>query len=60
MQTEGKMQTADCRLQTEGLRSQAAYSFAVLCIIMFYCLVFFGAVGLFRSDMLLIFYMVWP
>ena len=23
-------------------------------------LLFFGAVGLFRSDMLLIFYMVWP
>ena len=39
---------------------QAAFSFAVLCIIMFYCLAFFGAVGLFRSDMLLIFYMVWP
>ena len=39
--------------------NQAAFSFAVLCI-MFYCLAFFGAVGLFRSDMLLIFYMVWP
>ena len=29
-------------------------------IFMFHCLVFFGTVGLFRSDMLLIFYMVWP
>ena len=38
-----------------SLRSLAAFSFAVLCIIMFYCVVFLGAVGLFRSDMLLIF-----
>ena len=35
-------------------------AFAVLCIIMFHWLVFLGAVGLFRSNMLLIFNMVWP
>ena len=49
-----------CCLWTQILRSQAAFSFAVLCIIMFHCLVLFGTVGLFRSDMMLIFYMVWP
>ena len=37
------------------LRKQAAFSFAVLCLIVFCCSVVFGAVGLFRSDMLLIF-----
>ena len=42
------------------LCSQAAFLFVVLCIIMFHCLVFFGALGLFRSDILLIFNMVWP
>ena len=42
------------------LRKQAAFSFAVLYIVMFCCSVFFGAVGFFRFDMLLIFNMVWP
>ena len=37
------------------LLKQAVFSFAVLCIFMLHCPVFFGAVGLFRSDMLLIF-----
>ena len=42
------------RLQNWG----TAFSFAVCCIIVFS--VFFGSVGLFGSDMLLIFNMVWP
>ena len=37
-----------------------AFSFAVLCIILFRLSSILGAVGLFRSDLLLICNMVWP
>ena len=37
----------------------AAFSSAVLCIIVFRLSSLFGALGLFRSDMLLISHMVW-
>ena len=42
------------------LRKPAAFLFAVLCIIVCRPFSIFGAVGLFRSDELLIFNMVWP
>ena len=42
------------------LRKPAAFSFANLYIIVFRLSIIFAAVGLFISDMLLIFNMVWP
>ena len=44
-----------CKDLLQILHKPAAFSFVVLCIIVFRLFSIFGAVGLFRSDMLLIF-----
>ena len=52
-----RLENNDARLI---LRKPVAFSFAVLCIIVFRLSSIFRAVDLFRSHMLLIFNMVWP
>ena len=42
------------------LRKPEAFSFAVLCIVVFRLFSILGAVGLLRSDILFIFHVVWP